>query len=86
MCPVLNILEVEMTIKTKSELIAAMVANPTMRLRWNLYSTGKRGQYEFNNETVLTRAAEAVIMSGCVIERRLPDPWNRRVWWFNGAD
>lgn len=75
-----------MTIKTKSALIEALSANPTERLRWNIYSSGKKGIYTFNNETVLARAADAVILSGCVKERKRDASWNNRVWLFIGTD
>lgn len=75
-----------MSIKTKSELIAAMSANPTVWLRWNMTSSGKKGVYTFNDETVLARAADAVILSGCVMERKRNASWNKRVWFFLGTD
>ena len=74
------------SIKTKSALVAAMSANPTVRLRWNMTSSGKKGIYTFNDETVFARAAEAVILSGCVMERKRDTSWNKRVWLFLGTD
>jgi hypothetical protein len=75
-----------MTIKTKGELVVALSESPTERLWWNLTSSGKRGVYTFKNETVLARAAEAVILSDLVMERKRDSSWNRRVWVFLGTN
>lgn len=77
--------EHKMTIKTKADLLAALEANPTERLWWNI-TTGKRGIYTFKNETVLARAAEAVIVAGIVREHRRGASWNARQYRFMGTD
>ena len=73
-----------MTLKTKADLLAALEANPTERLRWSITSTGKRGIYSFENETVSARAAEAVIVAGNVKEQRRGASWNARAYRFIG--
>lgn len=75
-----------MAIKTKRDLIAAFSANPTSKLLWNLTSSGKNGIYTLDGETVSTRAAESVILFGCLVEIKRAASWNRRVWWFAGID
>lgn len=75
-----------MTIKTKTDLLAALVENPTERLCWNITSTGKCGIFSFKNETVLARAAEAVIVAGNVREQRRGASWNSRSYRFVGTN
>lgn len=75
----------KMTLKTKTDLLAALEANPTERLWWNI-TTGKRGIYTFKNETVLARVAEAVIVAGNVKEQRRGASWNVRAYRFMGTD
>lgn len=74
-------------IRTKTALLAAMQEHPGMLLRWNITpSSGTRGIYTFNGETVLARAADAVITSPFVHRLKRGASWNSLSWRFLGMD
>lgn len=75
-----------MTIRTKTELIAAMQENPAELLQWSIMSSGKNGVFTFRGDTVLARAANSVIETGIMYPIKKRAFWNTRSWSFLGTN
>lgn len=75
-----------MTIRTKTELIAAMQENPAELLQWSIMSSGKNGVFTFRGDTVLARAANSVIGTDIMYPIKRGASWNTRSWRFLGTD